>query len=99
MPIVNELHAALLLYCSAALPLFNSFRYAAGGYAHIVEDVNKFPASFGADVVAGLCDNPTIAFGRKQRRLNLGQERQMVQSFLKMFQPFDWTAKLEGGSY
>lgn len=50
-------------------------------------------------MVAGICDNPTLAFGRQQRRMNMGQERQFMQKYLQTFKPFDWTVQLEGGGY
>ncbi len=36
---------------------------------------------------------------RGQPRSDPGQEREAVKAFLQMWQPFDWTAELDGGEW
>jgi len=69
-----------------------------GGFAHIVEDENKFPWYFGREVLAGMLDlNPNIFLHPK--RLSPEEERKQAQDLMKSFEPYDWTQQLEGGQY
>jgi hypothetical protein len=49
-----------------------------GGYAHIVEDEDKFSRSFGMDVAKGMLDLPPDRFGRRDTKMTFEKERQQV---------------------
>jgi len=71
-----------------------------GGYAHIVEDKDKFPRDFGQSVVAGMLGINPPGFGKKSHsRATPEDEKRAVQTFLKKWQPYDWTSALEGGEF
>lgn len=45
-------------------------------------------------------DTPiTHKITRGQPRSDPAQEREAVKAFIQMWQPFDWTAELDGGEY
>ncbi|KAL6040150.1 DWNN a CCHC-type zinc finger [Balamuthia mandrillaris] len=69
-----------------------------GGYAHVIEDAREFPRNFGRDVVAGVVELPPQKWGQGQRD-TLAMEKARTLAFLNHWEPFDWTASLEGGQY
>lgn len=70
-----------------------------GGYAHVVEDRDQFPADFGVGVVAGMLGVDPPRFDRRNQRVDLEQEKAAMREFLRGWQAHDWTAELEGGEY
>ena len=71
--------------------------WASGGYGHVIDDQALFPKDFGIDVIAGMMGEDPPRYGSK--RPSFEEDRQNVQSFIKRWEPFDWTKELEGGEY
>lgn len=75
------------------------FVRAQGGYCHVIDDESSFKQTFGRDILAGMMELDSAAFGRKERRgaaSGSGSDpRHQVAPFLKKWEPFDWTKALD----
>jgi len=60
---------------------------------------SAFPIHFGKQVLAGMLDLPPDAWLHGSRKQSPEADKERVQQFIKMWQPFDWTQTLEGGEY
>jgi hypothetical protein len=70
------------------------------GFVHPIEDERLFDWKFGKEVICAILDQPAQLLLRNNR----GPEEESKQklrasAFLKQWQPFDWTAQLDGGQY
>ncbi|KAJ1479514.1 CwfJ C-terminus 2-domain-containing protein-like protein [Baffinella frigidus] len=61
-----------------------------GGFAHVVENEQKFSKAFGRDILAGILNLPAQTLARQ--RSSIEEEKQLAQGFEASFKPFDWTA-------
>eukprot|EP01122_Echinamoeba_exundans_P011820 TRINITY_DN4830_c0_g1_i1.p1 TRINITY_DN4830_c0_g1~~TRINITY_DN4830_c0_g1_i1.p1 ORF type:complete len:785 (-),score=192.45 TRINITY_DN4830_c0_g1_i1:15-2369(-) len=83
-------------------PNFNYFfvQFGVGaGYAHVIEDSQKFPRFFGREVIAGILQLDAEQYIIKPKRRSFEEERKAVLAFLDMWKDFDWTVALDGGTY
>jgi len=67
-----------------------------GGFAHVIEDSSLFPFQFGTEVIAGILELPPQNWAHSKRE-SFETERQKVLTFVKTWEPFDWTLSLDGG--
>ncbi|XP_068173499.1 CWF19-like protein 2 [Antennarius striatus] len=65
-----------------------------GGFAHVIENEDKFPHYFGKEVVGGMMDMEPRRW-RKLIRENFDDQRKKVLQFAQWWKPFDFT-KTEG---
>ncbi|CAG8487100.1 8078_t:CDS:2 [Ambispora gerdemannii] len=82
------------------LPYFHVWFGLDKGFGHVIENDRKFPAWFGKEIVAGICDLPPDVW-RRPKKLNHrdSHRHQRIQDFLKKWKKWDWTKMLEGGEY
>jgi hypothetical protein len=79
-------------------PYFHvEFGLTGGGFAHIVEDEEKFPRNFGRDTVLGMLDMEPERLHRKRK--SQFDEKEDVKKFLEVWKDYDWTQELDGGEY
>ena len=92
----------LVLFCwGQNFPYFH-VSWKGGGYAHVIEDEAEWNREFGMEVCTGMMDMTAGRFGRRgngRGRNDYEAERREVLSFLKDWEPFDWTQELDGGQY
>ncbi|XP_068122987.1 CWF19-like protein 2 [Hyperolius riggenbachi] len=76
------------------LPYFSVDFGLQGGFAHVIEDQNKFPHYFGKEIVGGMLDlEPRV--WRKAVRENFEDQRKKVLQFAQWWKPFDFTKTKE----
>ncbi|XP_069825854.1 CWF19-like protein 2 isoform X2 [Dendropsophus ebraccatus] len=76
------------------LPYFSVDFGLQGGFAHVIEDHNKFPHYFGKEIIGGMLDlEPRV--WRKAVRENFDDQRKKVLQFAQWWKPFDFTKAKE----
>ncbi|PVD27441.1 hypothetical protein C0Q70_12600 [Pomacea canaliculata] len=64
-----------------------------GGFAHVIEDEQRFPSYFGREIVGGMLDAEP-ALWRKPHREVFEDQRCKVLEFAEWWKPYDWTQQL-----
>ncbi|XP_059461046.1 uncharacterized protein LOC132190161 [Corylus avellana] len=64
------------------------------GFLHVIDDETQFKSSFGLNVIRGLLKLPEEEMHRSQRYDSGELRREAVKSFVKDWEPFDWTKQL-----
>uniref|UniRef100_UPI00358E5BB6 CWF19-like protein 2 n=1 Tax=Myxine glutinosa TaxID=7769 RepID=UPI00358E5BB6 len=72
------------------LPYFSVDFGLQGGFAHVIEDKQKFPHYFGKEVLGGMLDAEPRLW-RKPPREGFEEQRRKVLRFAQMWKPFDFT--------
>ncbi|XP_009629652.1 uncharacterized protein [Nicotiana tomentosiformis] len=66
------------------------------GFVHVIDDETQFNSSFGLNVVRGMLKLPPEDMHQQRRkRESVETQRQAVASFIRDWQPFDWTKQLD----
>nr|XP_009487457.1 PREDICTED: CWF19-like protein 2 [Pelecanus crispus] len=74
------------------LPYFSVDFGLQGGFAHVIEDQDKFPHYFGKEIIGGMLDlEPRL--WRKGVRQNFEDQRKKVLQFAQWWKPYDFTKK------
>ena len=64
-----------------------------GGFAHVIENEQEWPKTFGLDIMAGLLRKDAEII--KRERSDIAHERQLADMFKLGFGPYDWTKALQ----
>ncbi|KAG7226012.1 hypothetical protein INR49_018622 [Caranx melampygus] len=96
IPLPRELGDMAPIYFKVprGLPYFAVDFGLQGGFAHVIENEQKFPYYFGKEVVGGMMDLEPRRW-RKMVRENFDDQRKKVLQFAKWWKPYDCT-KTEG---
>ncbi|WAQ99498.1 C19L2-like protein [Mya arenaria] len=65
-----------------------------GGFAHVIEDEQKFPHYFGREIIGGMVDADHRLW-KKPPRENFDDQRRKVMKFSEMWKPYDWTQNID----
>ncbi|XP_059502613.1 CWF19-like protein 2 isoform X2 [Stegostoma tigrinum] len=76
------------------LPYFSVDFGLQGGFAHVIEDEEKFPIYFGKEIVGGMLDLEPRRW-KKRIRENFDDQRKKVLQFSHWWKPFDCTKSRE----
>ncbi|XP_048453683.1 CWF19-like protein 2 isoform X2 [Rhincodon typus] len=76
------------------LPYFSVDFGLQGGFAHVIEDEEKFPIYFGKEIVGGMLDLEPRRWKKKIRE-NFDDQRKKVLQFSHWWKPFDCTKSKE----
>ncbi|XP_067842240.1 CWF19-like protein 2 isoform X2 [Heptranchias perlo] len=76
------------------LPYFSVDFGLQGGFAHIIENEEKFPFYFGKEIVGGMLDLEPRRW-RKPNRENFDDQRKKVLQFSHWWKPYDFTKNKE----
>ncbi|XP_036601635.1 CWF19-like protein 2 [Trichosurus vulpecula] len=72
------------------LPYFSVDFGLQGGFAHVIEDQQKFPHYFGKEIIGGMLDAEPRLW-RKGIRENFENQRKKVLQFAQWWKPYDFT--------
>ncbi|XP_044524996.1 CWF19-like protein 2 [Gracilinanus agilis] len=72
------------------LPYFSVDFGLQGGFAHVIEDQQKFPHYFGKEIIGGMLDAEPRLW-RKGIRENFDNQRKKVLQFAQWWKPYDFT--------
>ncbi|CAL4901977.1 unnamed protein product [Urochloa decumbens] len=64
------------------------------GFVHVIEEESKFRAGFGLNVIRGMLHFPEEDMNHQRRHEPMDKQKQNVASFMKVWEPFDWTNQL-----
>ncbi|CAN6332214.1 unnamed protein product [Urochloa humidicola] len=65
------------------------------GFVHVIEEESKFRAGFGLNVIRGMLHLPEEDMNHRRRHEPMDKQKQNVASFMKDWEPFDWTKQLD----
>ena len=78
----------------AGLPYFSVEFGLDNGFAHVIEDTDKFPRYFGREVAGGMLDVEPRLWLKPPKESFEGQKRKVVV-MSEWWKPYDWTQKLK----
>jgi hypothetical protein len=66
-----------------------------GGFVQVLEEDARLDWNFGKEVICAILDQPAQFLLRKKKSEEQDAQRQRIVSFLKDFDPYDWTKNLD----
>ncbi|KAL6548328.1 hypothetical protein OROGR_008749 [Orobanche gracilis] len=64
------------------------------GFVHVIDNEREFKSNFGLNVVRGMLHLPAEDMYRRRRQESVETQKQAVASFVRDWEPFDWTKQL-----
>ncbi|VDK45428.1 unnamed protein product [Anisakis simplex] len=64
------------------------------GYAHVIEDHNKFPTNFAHEIIGGMLDLDHKRW-RRPEKIGTDEQKKNCDHLKKLWNPFDWTEKVK----
>jgi hypothetical protein len=64
-------------------------------FVRVIDDETNFSSGFGLNVIRGLLQLPEEDMHRCRRHESMDKQKQAVASFMKDWEPFDWTKQLD----
>jgi hypothetical protein len=64
-------------------------------FVRVIDDETNFSSGFGLNVIRGLLQLPGEDMHRCRRHESMDKQKQAVASFMKDWEPFDWTKQLD----
>ncbi|KAM0929674.1 hypothetical protein ACQ4PT_001683 [Festuca glaucescens] len=64
------------------------------GFVHVIDDESRFSAGFGLNVIRGALGLPAEDMHRRGRHASADDQKRAAVSFMKGWEPFDWTKQL-----
>ncbi|VDM42024.1 unnamed protein product [Toxocara canis] len=64
------------------------------GYAHIIEDENRFPNNFAHEIIGGMLDLDHTLW-RKPEKIGLEEQKKNADRLKQLWTQFDWTEKVK----
>lgn len=61
------------------------------GFVHVIDDESRFSAGFGLKVIRGVLSLPAEDMHRRRRHASADDQKRAAVSFMKGWEPFDWT--------
>ncbi|XP_035542899.1 CWF19-like protein 2 isoform X1 [Juglans regia] len=68
------------------------------GFVHVIDDEKQFKSSLGLNVIRGMLQLPEEDMHRRRRYESIEVQREAVKSFVRDWEPFDWTKQLRQAS-
>lgn len=65
------------------------------GFVHVIDDESQFQSNFGLNVIRGMLQLPAEDMHRRRKHESIDTQKQAVKSFLRDWEPFDWTKQLD----
>lgn len=60
----------------------------------MIDDEKEFKSSFGLNIIMGMLRLPAEDMHRRRRHESVEAQKEAVASFVKEWEPFDWTKQL-----
>lgn len=65
------------------------------GFVHVIDDEKQFKSSLGLNVIRGMLQLADEDMYRRRRQESMESQKQAVASFVRDWEPFDWTKQLD----
>ncbi|KAL6727191.1 hypothetical protein ANCDUO_19135 [Ancylostoma duodenale] len=64
------------------------------GFAHVIENIESFPSTFGHEIIAGMLDLPGNKW-RNRKQQEFASLKAKCDAMKAAWEPYDWTKKID----